>query len=179
MREFRERAVPGGTELDNRPALMELLEALAADGVKLVLVEKLDRLARDLLVQETIIGDLVKRGFQLISAYEPDLLKDDPSRKLMRQVFGAIAEYEKAMLVAKLRGARERMRARGERCEGPLPFGRDEDEQEILRRLKELRASGLTYAQVAEQANAERLPTRFAGRWHTTSVHRILKRDAQ
>lgn len=63
------------------------------------------------------------------------------------------------MLVAKLRGARERMRARGKGCEGPLPFGRDEGEQEILRRLKELRASGLTlFAQVAEQASAERLP---------------------
>ena len=55
-----------------------------SNGTKLVLVEKLDRLARDLMVQETIIGDLRKNGFDLISVMEPDLLQDDPSRKLMR-----------------------------------------------------------------------------------------------
>jgi DNA invertase Pin-like site-specific DNA recombinase len=51
--------------LDNRPALLELFEALAAEGIKVVLIEKLDRLARDLMVQENILADLNKRGFQL------------------------------------------------------------------------------------------------------------------
>jgi hypothetical protein len=41
---------------------------------------------------------------------EPDLCIDDPSRKLLRQIFGSIAEYEKTMLVLKLRGARQRKR---------------------------------------------------------------------
>jgi DNA invertase Pin-like site-specific DNA recombinase len=44
---------------------MELMEALARNGTRLVLIEKLDRLARDLLVQETILGDLRKCGFEL------------------------------------------------------------------------------------------------------------------
>jgi hypothetical protein len=48
---------------------------------------------------------------------------DDPSRKLMRQIFGAIAKYEKTMIVLKLRGARVRMRARISRCEGAKPYG--------------------------------------------------------
>jgi DNA invertase Pin-like site-specific DNA recombinase len=42
--------------LENRPALLELLEALASNGTNLVLIEKVDRLARDLVIQETIIG---------------------------------------------------------------------------------------------------------------------------
>jgi DNA invertase Pin-like site-specific DNA recombinase len=80
VRVFREQGVSGTTDLENRPALMELLEALAANGVKLVLIEKLDRLARDLMVQETIIGDLRKRGFDLISVTEPRLAakRSDP-----------------------------------------------------------------------------------------------------
>jgi DNA invertase Pin-like site-specific DNA recombinase len=61
-----------------------MMEALAANGTKLVLIEKLDRLARDLMVQETIIGDLKKRGFELVSVTEPDLLQNDPTRILMR-----------------------------------------------------------------------------------------------
>ena len=107
---FREEGVSGALELEHRPALSALLQALHANGVRLVLVEKLDRLARDLMVQETIIGDLKKHGFELVSVAEPDLLRDDPTRTLMRQLMGSVAQYEKAMLVIKLRGARERTR---------------------------------------------------------------------
>ena len=60
---------------------MALLAALASNGTKLVLIERLDHPARDLMLQETIIGDLHKRGFQIISAMEPDLCADDSSRK--------------------------------------------------------------------------------------------------
>src|ERR1039458_3990935 len=132
---FEEKGVCGATELENRPALMAMLEALVANGTKLVLIEKLDRLARDLMVQETIIGDLRKRGFDLISVTEPDLLQDDPTRILMRQIFGAIAQYEKAMIVAKLRAARQRMKAKVGRCEGRNPYGETDAEPAILDRM--------------------------------------------
>jgi DNA invertase Pin-like site-specific DNA recombinase len=103
---FREEGVSGTKDLENRPALRDLMIALTDGDTTLVLVEKLDRLARDLMVQETILGDLRKRGLELVSVAEPDLCSDDPSRKLVRQMFGAIAEYERAMIVLKLRGAR-------------------------------------------------------------------------
>jgi DNA invertase Pin-like site-specific DNA recombinase len=176
---FREKAVPGATELENRPALLELLEALAADGVRLVLIERLDRLARDLLIQESILSDVRRRGFEVVSVTEPDLCSNDPSRKLMRQVFGAIAEYDKAMTVSKLRGARERMRARGARCEGQRPWGHYDGERATLERMRELRSQGLTYRSIAVQMNVEGLPTRSRGRWHAMAVHRILKRGLE
>jgi DNA invertase Pin-like site-specific DNA recombinase len=152
---FEEQGVSGRTELENRPALLALLEALASDGVKLVLIERLDRLARDLMVQETIIGDLRKRGFQLVSVAEPDLLEDDPSRRLMRQIFGAIAEYDRAMIVAKLRAARERVKAKTGRCEGRKPFGFYEDEKPALARMEQLRAEGIGYDRIAATLNDE------------------------
>ena len=46
----------------------------------MVIIEKLDRLARDLMVQETIIADLRKHGFELVSVAEPDLMANDPTR---------------------------------------------------------------------------------------------------
>src|SRR5689334_6474550 len=91
---FEEKGVGGATDLESRPALLELMEALASNGTKLVLIEKLDRLARDLMVQETIIADLRKRGFDIVSVTEPDLLQNDPHRVMMRQIFGAVAQYE-------------------------------------------------------------------------------------
>lgn len=173
---FREKGVSGTTELENRPALMELLEALASNGTKLVLIEKLDRLARDLMVQETIIGDLRKRGYELVSVTEPDLLQRDPTRVMMRQIFGAIGQYEKAMIVAKLRGARERVKSKAGRCEGRKPYGYFDGEPETLQRIRELRTDGLGYDRIAERLNAEGFRGRSGGRWHGLVVNRILTR---
>jgi DNA invertase Pin-like site-specific DNA recombinase len=54
---------------------------------------------------------------------EPDLLQNDASRIMMRQIFGAVAQYEKAMIVGKLRGARQRVKAKTGRCEGRKHYG--------------------------------------------------------
>lgn len=48
---------------------------------------------------------------------------DDPTRTLIRQVLGAIAQFEKSVIVLKLRAARERVRKSKGRCEGRKPFG--------------------------------------------------------
>jgi DNA invertase Pin-like site-specific DNA recombinase len=141
--------------LDNRPALLELFESLAADGIKLVLIEKLDRLARDLMVQENILADLNKRGFELVSVTEPDLLQKDPARVLMRQIFGAIAQYDKAMIVAKLRAARQRTRAAKGYCEGRKPYGYRPGEAEVVARILRLRRDGVVLEKIADQLNAE------------------------
>jgi DNA invertase Pin-like site-specific DNA recombinase len=109
VRVFEERGVSGTKDMEDRPAFIEMMSALLSNGVRMVLIEKLDRLARDLMIQETIIGDMRKRGLELISVHEPDLLQDDPTRTLLRQMIGAIARYEKTMLVLKLRGARNRI----------------------------------------------------------------------
>lgn len=174
---FREEGVSGAKDLEDRPALAEMMEALHSNGTRLVLIEKLDRLARDLMVQETIVGDLRKHGFELVSVTEPDLLKDDPTRTLMRQIFGAISEYERSLIVLKLRGARARKKARTGRCEGRKPFGHYPGERKAIERMKVLRADGLAYDKLAARLNDEGVPTRTSGRqWHATSVQRILAR---
>lgn len=171
---FKEAGVSGTKELENRPALQRLLLALDADAVQTVIVEKLDRLARDLMVQETIIGDLRKRGYTLISCAEPDLCSEDPSRKLVRQVFGAISEYERAMIVLKLRGARERIRARTGRCEGAKPYGALEGERETLEHITQLSEAGMSYTQVAQWLNGKGVKSRSGGLWYPMTVSRIV-----
>ena len=73
---YREEGVSGTKELENRPALQQLLAAVTSRNVAVVLVEKLDRLARDLMIQETILRDLQRRGVALVSTMEPDLCSD-------------------------------------------------------------------------------------------------------
>jgi DNA invertase Pin-like site-specific DNA recombinase len=174
---FRDEGVSGTKELENRPALLELLSALETTDVRIVMVEKLDRLARDLMVQETIIGDLRKRGFELVSVAEPDLCSDDPSRKLVRQIFGAIAEYEKSMLVLKLRGARQRMKVRDGRCEGVKPYGSHDGERDVLQRMMQMRRAGTPLDSIAATLNAGQVQTRSGGQWFAATVGKILKRE--
>ena len=152
-----------------------MVTELMADGVKAVIVEKLDRLSRHLITQETCIQDFARKGFTLLSAdpAEFDLMANDPSRVLVRQIFGAIAQYDRSMVVAKLRAARMRKKAAGERMEGQKPFGSRDGEQAIIERLKALRSEGFAYDRIAGIMNAERIPARH-GQWHATSVKRVL-----
>jgi DNA invertase Pin-like site-specific DNA recombinase len=80
------------------------------------------RFARDLAVQLTGHELLRKRGIELIPIDAPTYFTDpSPTAELVRQILGAVAQFEKAALVAKLRHARERKRAETGRCEGRRP----------------------------------------------------------
>lgn len=173
-----EEGVSGTKDLENRPALQQLRIALHSNGTKVILIEKLDRLARDLMVQETIIGDLRKHGFELISVCEPDLRSDDPSRKLIRQVFGAISEYERAMIVLKSRASRQRARIKFGKCEGRKAYGFHPQEQATIARMRELREQGTNDVTIAATLNAEGLKPRKADSWSSAVIARILDRHA-
>jgi len=175
VRIFREEGVSGTKDLDNRPALQELLVALHSNGTRLVLVERLDRLARDLMIQESIIADMKRNGFEIVSVTEPDLCSDDPSRTLMRQILGAFAQYERAMIVQKLRGARQRIRAKTGQCEGRKAYGTRPGEAEVIEQMRSLRGEGLAVDAIAEKLNHDGVKSRAGRMWYATSVYRILK----
>jgi len=171
---YREKGVSGTKESVDRPAWSELMTALHSNGVRVIMIERLDRLARDLMVQETIIADLRKNGFELVSVAEPDLMANDPTRILVRQMMGAVAQYEKSQIVLKLRGARMRKRAQSGRCEGRKPFGFYEGEAVPLERMKAMRAENIGFDRIAAKLNEEGLPTRTGKPWHGVVVNRIL-----
>ncbi|MFL4990414.1 MAG: recombinase family protein, partial [Microvirga sp.] len=94
-----------------RPGFAAMLERIASNGVRTIIVETANRFARDLIVQETGYAMLTERGVELIAADKPDAFLDDtPTATLIRQVLGAVSQFEKAMVVSKLKGARERKR---------------------------------------------------------------------
>jgi len=112
-REFVEKGVSGTKDAFDREALTELFIALKANGVRLVLVEQASRLARDLMISEILLGEFRKIGVKVIAAdsdTELTVEDNDPTKKLIRQVLGAVSEFEKSVTVQKLRVARMRIR---------------------------------------------------------------------
>jgi DNA invertase Pin-like site-specific DNA recombinase len=138
--EFSDPGVSGADPIETRPGFSALLDRIEANGVRTVIVEDASRFARELVTQELGIIALIKRGVRVLTANGDDLTdSSDPSRKMMRQIAGSFAEYEKARLVAKLKAARERKRAASptHKCEGRKSWA--EISPELVREAKRLR----------------------------------------
>ena len=176
VRWFEEEGISG--TIADRPAWHAMMEALLSNGTKTVIVERMDRIARDLMVQETLVGDLRKRGFNFISTAEPDLCSDDPSRKFIRKLLGLVAEYDRDMIVAKLKGARQRTRAKTGRCEGRKPYGTRPGEPENIRRIIDLHRTGQNCSEIALTMNAENRSTRTKNsKWYPSTVANIVRHN--
>jgi DNA invertase Pin-like site-specific DNA recombinase len=120
--EFYDAAVSGADAVDQRAGFIALLDHCATHGVELMLVENASRFARDLAVQLTGHALLRRRGIELVPVDAPTHFTDPtPTAEMVRQILGAVSQFEKASLVAKLRHARDRMRGEKGRCEGRKP----------------------------------------------------------
>ncbi|RUV18894.1 recombinase family protein [Mesorhizobium sp. M7A.F.Ca.MR.245.00.0.0] len=138
VEEFYDEAVKGTDHIDTRPGFQKLLDYIAGNGARLILVENVSRFSRDLIVQETGHKLLQNLGYELIPVDAPDHFTDaTETAVLIRQILGAVAQFEKAQLVAKLKGARDRAsKAAGRRVEGN--HGYRVDKPDLIKEAKRL-----------------------------------------
>jgi DNA invertase Pin-like site-specific DNA recombinase len=144
----------------------------------MLVVERADRLGRDLIVSEMAVRAFAEAGVAIVTADTGQDLTDDndPSRKLIRQVLNAVAEYERSALVAKLRAARERKKRNGGHSVGCYRFGQHPErphEAATLARIRELRRTRrrrATLRDVAGVLNAEGHPSRSGRSWTPAMV---------
>jgi len=182
---FKDEGISGG--LQNRPELMELLHNLEnSPEIEGVLIYKLDRLARDVVIQENLIKEFQKLGKRVISTVEPDLDSNDPTRKLVRQILGVISEYEKSMITMRLSGGRFSKARKGGYAGGRVPLGYkvnktthslvpDKLEAKTVRMIKYLkRYKKLSFGKIAKLLNEEGVPTKRGGKWNAYTVWYIL-----
>ncbi len=173
-----------GTKFD-RPVLAELIVSLEKNhhGVRTVIIERLDRLARDIIIQERIIRGFRELGCHLISTLEAegeDLCEDDPTRDMIRQICSVFAQYDKKMLVAKLRASRERMKQRTGKCEGRKGYDESEEGRRTIQYIKILHKKKknykrLTFKQIADRLNTEGVTTLDGKQWSLYRVQNVLK----
>lgn len=103
----------GADPVLERDGFRNMLDKCAEMGVKVILVENASRFAREVVVQETGLWMLRRCGVSVIPVDAPDYFQDDPNnptQTLIRQIPGAVAQFDKHSTVVKLLGARKRRR---------------------------------------------------------------------
>lgn len=186
-----DEGVSGSNGLDTRQGLLDALGALQDGSVKGIAVYRMDRLARDLVLQESLLSEIWRNGARLYStspsedAYlDPEGADTDPSRALIRQILGAVASYERAMIRLRLRSGRQRKAALGGYAGGRPPLGYkadggalvvDDVEHATVDRITELRSKGVSLRSICEALTDEGLTPKGGGRWHPETVRKVLR----
>jgi DNA invertase Pin-like site-specific DNA recombinase len=191
--EWREDAVSGKYDAPDRDALADALRAVRDDKADGIAVGKLDRLARQLTVQEAILAMVWRDGGKVFAADQGEIKADDdddPMRCAMRQVQGVFAELDRKQVSKRLRDGRKAKAAAGKHAVGDYAYGytgvgkgkdRDaaprDDEQAAVRRILELRQTGQSYRAIAATLDAEGLKPRRAASWSAMAVRNIAARE--
>lgn len=184
----------GTLSWEDRPGLFAAISAVkdgVADGL---LLRGLDRFTRDLMEQEFTLrmvwrhgGEVFEAGRGVVARDDPD----DPTRKLVRSIMGAVWAFDRDVQVARTRAGKRRKAARGGYTGGPRFQPRygyrivdrdwrpEPDEQEIIQRIFWLRrGEGLSYRAIAARLQADGVPAPTQGGvWNHVTVVNILARE--
>src|SRR5512144_2893897 len=162
-----------GARLD-RPGLDALRDAAEAGLIERVWCLSPDRLARVYAYQVIVLDELARHGVSVRFTDAPPI-DDDPQAKLLTQVQGVIAEYERAKIAERYRrGKLHRARA-GEVFFWKVPYGFRriarsagtgaahhevyEPEAAVVRRIFADRAAGITVREICRRLNADAIPS--------------------
>jgi DNA invertase Pin-like site-specific DNA recombinase len=174
----------GSNGLDTRVALAETLARLKAGEADALVVYRLDRLARDLILQETLVQRLSAQGTPVLSATEDvDTDSDDPTKVLIRHIVGAVSQYERAVIRGRMMAGRAAKAAAGGFIGGRPPYGftvvngevvPDPAEQEVVQLVRQLASSGLSLRDIGAELDEKDYRPRTGKAWHPNTVRRIL-----
>lgn len=180
---FSDDGICGAEDITVREGLADALDALASGVASVLIIPKLDRLARDLMVQESVLADAWRTGATVLSCSETERTycqpddPSDPARTLIRQVLGAVAAYERAMIRARLVAGRRRKLADVGYAGGPQPYGWDDlDERATLAHVESARQRGVTWRRIADELNTADRRKRNGAPWTAAELHRVHSR---
>jgi len=105
-----------------RPGLQAALAAAKTGQFDVLLVYRIDRLTRSIVGLMTIVEELAAAGVALRSATEP-IDTQGPVGRMLLQLLGIFAEFERGLLIDRITKGFERKAARGEWLGGPGPYG--------------------------------------------------------
>ncbi len=181
-----------GARLD-RPGLDRMRDLAERRGFEVLLTYCTDRLARKFVLQALILEEMERFGVKAI--FLEGGAADDPLSRLMHQITGAVAEFERAKITERCRRGKLYRSRCGEIISGQVPFGYvriprcdgvashvkiQEEKAAVVRKIFDSYVKqGLTIRQIAKQLTLEGIPAPNGGReWNWVAVDRILHEEA-
>ena len=185
---LRDEGVSGSLEAVDRPGLADALALVESREAEVLLIPRLDRLARKLTIQEAALAQVWKHGGRVIACDQGEVSRDDPEdpmRTAMRQMVGVFGQLERGMIVARLRRGRLAKRDSDGYAHGRPPYGyqasqgalvKVPEEQAIIEKVRALRKKGLSLREIGKRLEADGYAPR-TGKWHPTTVARVVAGD--
>ncbi|MEV0492374.1 recombinase family protein [Streptomyces atratus] len=182
----------GTTLLDERPGLMEAVEWIADGRADGILAPNLDRLARELTVQEAVLSYVWALGGRVFTADHGEHLEDDasdPMRTAMRQMRGVFHQLDRGLIVKRLTEGRTAKGSKGGYAYGAPRYGQqsvdktltpNEAEEQNVQLMERWRdEEGLGIRAIVARLNEQGIPSKRGGKWHPTTVARLLSPEAR
>jgi DNA invertase Pin-like site-specific DNA recombinase len=144
--EYVDQGVPGSKE--SRPELNQPMADAHRRKFDAVLVWKIDRFGRSLKHLVNALADLWAYGVAFVS-FRDNLDLSTPSGRLMFQIIGAMAEFERSLIQERVKAGLRNARAKGKK------FGRPRVEIDAVR-VATLRREGLSWPQVCRTLNVSK-----------------------
>ena len=114
---FTEKGISGVVE--KRPAFSEMIAFGDAHNIKIIIIEDMTRLARELLLQMQLATFIASKEIDLYSANTSENISraiyDDPMRTALVQIQGVFSELERSTLSKRMIAGRDLQRKTGKR----------------------------------------------------------------
>jgi site-specific DNA recombinase len=183
--------ISGATRPAGRPGFARVLELAGAKRFSVLLVHKIDRLARDIRHAVTTVSELAEEhDVAFRSVAESVIDTANPMGRTFFAIFAGMAENERHVIADRTKGGRVSKAMKGGFAGGRAPYGyrRDlagglvvvDDEAKVVRRILDMRrprARGRrkpkplhTLRAVADALNAEGIPSPKGNLWRPGGV---------
>jgi DNA invertase Pin-like site-specific DNA recombinase len=177
----------GKSTIDEREGLMEAMQWIVDGKADGILAPNLDRLARELTVQEAVLAYVWALGGSVFTADHGEHLEDDetdPMRTAMRQMRGVFHQLDRGLIRKRLREGRQAKSSKGGYAYGAPRFGQQAVDNELVEHESEAETlalalkwrdeEGLGARAICRRLNELGLPSKRGGLWHPTTVARML-----
>jgi len=163
-----DEGVSGSIAPTARPALADALRMLAAGEADALVVAKLDRATRSVADLCHLLDLSDRQGWDFI-ALDLGIDTSTPMGRAMAQMAGVFSELERKMIGQRTSDALQALKASGRRLGRPV-----EQTDDVRQRIAVEHAEGRSLRSIANDLNAENVPTARGGNWHASTIRRVL-----
>lgn len=187
---YREEGVSAKVPLHKRAEGAQLVDTLSRKRARHVIAVKLDRLFRNAAdaLNQTEAWDRAKCALHVIDMGGSAIDTASAMGRMFFTMAAAFAEMERNLTSERTRSALRHKKSVNEvYCPvTPLGFNREGNklvknvsEVETVRRIQQMKSSGVSLRQIVAALNADGTPTKRGGRWHLVTVQNVLRIHSQ